>query len=113
MPPSSASPLLVLPAPHLPSPLPLPSLAAFLPSLTTPSSHPATLLSLASPASPTPSTVSVDVPLESTGLLLYLNSGHYDSGLTALVGWVPNEAEEGEEAREGVARLAELVGAGG
>ena len=98
--------MLVLPAPHLPAPLPLAHLGTFLPSLAAPLRHRATLLSL---SAPTGGTVECDVPLESTGVLVYLNSGHYDSGLTALVGWVPNEAEEGEEGREGMARMCALV----
>ena len=49
------------------------------------------------------------VPFKPTGLLLYLTKAHYESGMTALAGWVPLEVETGLEEREGTQKLARLV----
>lgn len=109
--PSSGSLLLVLPAPHQAAPLPLQDLAAFLPALSNGASS-ATASIVAPPAQPgaPPTVAQVPIACEPTGVLLYLNSAHYDSGTTALVGWVPLTVEKEEDrSREGVGRLLELV----
>lgn len=41
--------------------------------------------------------------------MLHLSAAHYESGLTALAGWVPVQTEPGKERIEGVQRMAELV----
>lgn len=103
-PSSVASPLVVLPTTHIPAPLTLDVLAQFLPTLARPATTPALVVT---PSTPSP--VQVDVPLDPAGVLLFLDSAHYDSGLTALVGWVPAKPEPGEQGKEGLERLYELV----
>ncbi|GAA5978081.1 hypothetical protein JCM21900_006623 [Sporobolomyces salmonicolor] len=107
----SSRPLLVLPAPSVAAPLTPSTLLPVLTSLSSPSSMPVTVLTLPDPStsSPVPVQTTLDVPLQPSGLLLYLSAAHYESGLTPLVTWVPCEVEPGMEASEGVGRFRELL----
>ncbi|GAA5984643.1 hypothetical protein JCM10908_003437 [Rhodotorula pacifica] len=119
----TARTLLVLPIPNLPPPL---SPASLLPLLSTLSSNPAQALDISAlvfpptPSSPSgdptaflppPAPIPITLPLQPTGLLLYLSQAHYESGSTPLVSWVPcpDQIAEGMEAAEGVGRMGELV----
>lgn len=71
------------------------------------------------PLAPASGPVQVTIPLQPTGLLLYLSQAHYESGSTPLVSWVPCRDQFAEprqpgggdlgEQAEGVARMAQLV----
>lgn len=103
--PYSPSTFLLLPTPSR-APLSAAILLSLLLALT-----PTTLTPTVVVPSPTglPTPTPVPVKFEPTGLLLYLKSAHYESGTSALSGWVPLEVEDGKEGREGVGRLRALV----
>lgn len=110
--------LLVLPVPSLASPL-LPSTLLPLLEPLAAAPHPAAqdlpvavLAPYATPAGQLAlAPAQTSVPLRPTGLLLYLASAHYESGSTPLVSWVPcgAEVERGDEDKEGVPRMLQLV----
>ncbi|GAA5993950.1 hypothetical protein JCM5350_005079 [Sporobolomyces pararoseus] len=114
----SLLPLLILPAPTYSSPLVPSTLLPILSSLSTPSPFPITVL-LPSNDTSTASEASsgagvkqelIQIPFEPTGILLYHRESHYESGLTALVNWIPLKViEPGRESCEGVERFRELV----
>ncbi|GAA6059248.1 hypothetical protein JCM10212_006641 [Sporobolomyces blumeae] len=104
---SIATSLLVLPCPSYSSPLVPSTLLPILTNLSsrslfsvqvyTPSRSPA--VETASPSTPPPSSSSItlsrlEVPFVPTGVLLYVKSAHYESGLTPLVNWVPVDVVE-------------------
>ncbi|GAA5952235.1 hypothetical protein JCM3765_001916 [Sporobolomyces pararoseus] len=111
----SLLPLLILPAPTYSSPLVPSTLLPILSSLSLSSPFPITVL-LPSDNSTSDSTTSgvkqelIQIPFEPTGLMLYHRESHYESGLTALVNWIPLKViEPGREDFEGVERFGQLV----
>lgn len=110
---NGSTPLLLacptLPSPLLPSTL-LPLLASLPPTSPDPVLVSTTVISPSALPSQPPSSSAIQIPLISTGVMLYLTAAHYESGLTALAGWIPCEvSDEGKAGQEGVRRFGQLV----
>lgn len=105
----SRPPILLLPVPTLSPPLTPTSLLSLSSSLLLPSLFPAlVLLPTPSPSLPLPQTV--EIPFLPTGVVLYLSKAHYESGLTALAGWIPVKVEDEEEKKvAGLERFVQLL----
>ncbi|ORY74777.1 hypothetical protein BCR35DRAFT_306597 [Leucosporidium creatinivorum] len=110
---NGSAPLLLgcptLSSPLLPSSL-LPLLTSVPPTSAEPLPVAVTILSPSTTPSQPPSTSAIHIPLQAIGLMLYLTAAHYESGLTALAGWIPCEmGDKGKEGQEGVRRFGQLA----
>ncbi|KAK4048095.1 hypothetical protein OIV83_004965 [Microbotryomycetes sp. JL201] len=110
---TGATPLVVVPCPVLNSPLTPSILCPFLESLADPTTRKMSVnVSISTHVDPLTGALvsqSVSLQLEPTGLLLYHRQSQYESGLTALVGWIPFAVEEERKTIEGVDRFKQLV----
>ncbi|KAM0791006.1 hypothetical protein ACM66B_004305 [Microbotryomycetes sp. NB124-2] len=110
---AGGTPLVVVPCPVLDSPLSSTVLSTFLTSLTNPAtptlSVNVTISTHVDAQTGAPVSQVVSLQLRQTGLLLYHRQSQYESGLTALVGWIPMSVTDGKEGTEGVSRFKQLV----
>ncbi|KAK4055442.1 hypothetical protein OIO90_003280 [Microbotryomycetes sp. JL221] len=60
-------------------------------------------------ATGTPIAQTVSIPLEVSGLLAYHKQAQYESGLTALMGWIAVDVEEKDKGSQGITRFKQLV----